>query len=197
MQSADLPHPSTFRPLFHTPPRAKKLSVNVSFFEIYGGKVFDLLNKQKRLRVLEDGNAKVQVVGLIEKVCRGRCAPWWPLSMASEILPSFFFFYFPNQYRERDTDCHLMPSFQGVNSIQEVKNMLVAGSRCRATGTTSANEASSRSHAVFQVRVAVLRFLATAVDYHPLTPAFCRSFTPGRSFCAIRQAHRTSMVNSL
>lgn len=31
-------------------------------------KVFDLLNKQKRLRVLEDGNNKVQVVGLTEKV---------------------------------------------------------------------------------------------------------------------------------
>lgn len=39
----------------------KKLRVSVSFFEIYGGKVYDLLNKQKRLRVLED--AKQQVRG--------------------------------------------------------------------------------------------------------------------------------------
>ena len=58
--------PADLLPLPHS---AKKLSVNVSFFEIYGGKVFDLLNKQKRLRVLEDGKAKVQVVGLVEKVC--------------------------------------------------------------------------------------------------------------------------------
>lgn len=48
--------------------RAKRLAVSVSFFEIYGGKVFDLLNRQKRLRVLEDGNGQVQVVGLSEQV---------------------------------------------------------------------------------------------------------------------------------
>lgn len=59
--------------------RAKKLSVNVSFFEIYGGKVFDLLNKQKRLRVLEDGKAQVQVVGLIEKVSQRCTMAFWPL----------------------------------------------------------------------------------------------------------------------
>lgn len=47
---------------------SKGLRVSVSFFEIYGGKVFDLLNKQKRLRVLEDANHNVQIVGLSEKV---------------------------------------------------------------------------------------------------------------------------------
>eukprot|EP00730_Choanoeca_flexa_P004103 TRINITY_DN11598_c0_g1_i3.p1 TRINITY_DN11598_c0_g1~~TRINITY_DN11598_c0_g1_i3.p1 ORF type:complete len:617 (+),score=147.18 TRINITY_DN11598_c0_g1_i3:91-1851(+) len=82
------------------------LTVHVSFFEIYAGKVFDLLNKQKRLRVLEDGKNKVQVVGLSEKQ---------------------------------------------VHSIAEVSQLLEIGSRCRATGTTSANAASSRSHAVFQI----------------------------------------------
>ncbi|MFT7801660.1 kinesin-like protein KIF2C [Arapaima gigas] len=38
----------------------------VSFFEIYNGKVFDLLNKKAKLRVLEDGKQQVQVVGLQE-----------------------------------------------------------------------------------------------------------------------------------
>lgn len=42
--------------------------VSASFFEIYGKLVFDLLNKKKRLRVLEDGKQQVQVVGLTEKV---------------------------------------------------------------------------------------------------------------------------------
>lgn len=42
--------------------------VSASFFEIYGNLVFDLLAKKQRLRVLEDGNQQVQVVGLTEKV---------------------------------------------------------------------------------------------------------------------------------
>ncbi|KAK1164081.1 kinesin-like protein KIF2C isoform X1 [Acipenser oxyrinchus oxyrinchus] len=39
----------------------------VSFFEIYNGKVFDLLNKKAKLRVLEDSKQQVQVVGLQER----------------------------------------------------------------------------------------------------------------------------------
>ncbi|XP_051263193.1 kinesin-like protein KIF2C isoform X2 [Dicentrarchus labrax] len=42
------------------------LSAYVSFFEIYNGKVFDLLNKKAKLRVLEDDRQQVQVVGLEE-----------------------------------------------------------------------------------------------------------------------------------
>ncbi|XP_023865878.1 kinesin-like protein KIF2C isoform X2 [Salvelinus sp. IW2-2015] len=38
----------------------------VTFFEIYNGKVFDLLNKKAKLRVLEDEKQQVQVVGLQE-----------------------------------------------------------------------------------------------------------------------------------
>ncbi|KAM3865637.1 kinesin-like protein KIF2C [Diretmus argenteus] len=38
----------------------------VSFFEIYNGKVYDLLNKKAKLRVLEDERQQVQVVGLQE-----------------------------------------------------------------------------------------------------------------------------------
>ncbi|XP_055007673.1 kinesin-like protein KIF2C isoform X2 [Boleophthalmus pectinirostris] len=40
--------------------------VYVSFFEIYNGKVYDLLNKKAKLRVLEDERQQVQVVGLEE-----------------------------------------------------------------------------------------------------------------------------------
>ncbi|KAM9393731.1 kinesin-like protein KIF2A isoform 3-T3 [Pholidichthys leucotaenia] len=47
----------------------KKLELQVysTFFEIYSGKVFDLLNRKAKLRVLEDGKQQVQVVGLQEK----------------------------------------------------------------------------------------------------------------------------------
>ncbi|XP_015725887.1 kinesin-like protein KIF2C isoform X2 [Coturnix japonica] len=47
--------------------RSQGLEVYVTFFEIYNGKVFDLLNKKAKLRVLEDGKQQVQVVGLQEK----------------------------------------------------------------------------------------------------------------------------------
>uniref|UniRef100_A0A8C0BJZ0 Kinesin-like protein n=1 Tax=Buteo japonicus TaxID=224669 RepID=A0A8C0BJZ0_9AVES len=44
-----------------------ELQVYATFFEIYSGKVFDLLNKKTKLRVLEDGKQQVQVVGLQER----------------------------------------------------------------------------------------------------------------------------------
>ncbi|XP_026464024.1 kinesin-like protein Klp10A [Ctenocephalides felis] len=44
------------------------LIVSASFFEIYSGKVFDLLNDKAKLRVLEDGKQQVQIVGLTEKI---------------------------------------------------------------------------------------------------------------------------------
>ncbi|XP_004621631.1 kinesin-like protein KIF2C isoform X2 [Sorex araneus] len=46
--------------------RSLGLEVYVTFFEIYNGKLFDLLNKKAKLRVLEDGKQQVQVVGLQE-----------------------------------------------------------------------------------------------------------------------------------
>lgn len=68
--------------------------------------MFDLLNKQKRLRVLEDGKQQVQVVGLSEKV---------------------------------------------VTDTADVLQLLAQGSKSRASGKTSANAHSSRSHAIFQI----------------------------------------------
>ena len=97
---------------------SQNLSVSVSYFEIYGGKVFDLLNKQKRLRVLEDGNHNVQIVGLSEKV---------------------------------------------VGNVKDVQRLLHTGNSSRATGTTSANANSSRSHAVFQI---ILRPTRNAKKVH-------------------------------
>ncbi|CAN9502921.1 unnamed protein product [Ophioblennius macclurei] len=49
-------------------PMYKKLDLQVfaTFFEIYSGKVFDLLNQKAKLRVLEDRKQQVQVVGLHE-----------------------------------------------------------------------------------------------------------------------------------
>lgn len=42
------------------------LAIWVSFFEIYGGKLFDLLNEKQQLFCREDGKQKVNIVGLVE-----------------------------------------------------------------------------------------------------------------------------------
>ncbi|KAJ8380787.1 hypothetical protein SKAU_G00015650 [Synaphobranchus kaupii] len=89
-------------------PAYKHLSLQVyaTFFEIYIGKVFDLLNRKARLRVLQDQNQQVQVVGL----------------------------------QERE-----------VRSTEDVLRLIEMGNSCRASGQTSANTHSSRSHAIFQI----------------------------------------------
>jgi kinesin family protein 2/24 len=82
------------------------LNVTASFFEIYSGKVFYLLNKKLKLRVLEDGKQQVQVVGLKE---------------------------------------------EPVHCVDDVLKLIQHGNHIRTSGTTSANNHSSRSHAVFQI----------------------------------------------
>ena len=47
-------------------PSSHALQLFVSCFEIYGGKVYDLLNARKRLEVREDARKKVCIVGLTD-----------------------------------------------------------------------------------------------------------------------------------
>ncbi|CAH8863633.1 unnamed protein product [Trichobilharzia szidati] len=84
----------------------ENLRIEAAFFEIYSGKVFDLLNKKAKLRVLEDAKGQVQIVGLRE---------------------------------------------EEVNSVDCVLKLLQHGAHIRTSGQTSANQHSSRSHAVFQL----------------------------------------------
>ncbi|KAF7813826.1 kinesin-like protein KIN-13B [Senna tora] len=78
----------------------------VSFFEIYGGKLFDLLNDRKKLCMREDGKQQVCIVGLQE-------------------------------YK--------------VSNVETIKDLIEKGNATRSTGTTGANEESSRSHAILQL----------------------------------------------
>ena len=48
-------------------PRFKDLNLTISFYEIYCGKLFDLLNDRKKLVVRMDGKDKVNIVGVQEK----------------------------------------------------------------------------------------------------------------------------------
>jgi len=55
------------RDIFATLPQYPHLSVWVSFYEIYGGKLYDLLNERKRLVAREDGAKNVNICGLEER----------------------------------------------------------------------------------------------------------------------------------
>ena len=43
----------------------------MSFFEIYGGRCFDLLDKHKRVEILEDGNNEVKIKDKFRSKFRG------------------------------------------------------------------------------------------------------------------------------
>ncbi|XP_043720343.1 kinesin-like protein KIN-13A [Telopea speciosissima] len=80
----------------------------LSYFEIYGGKLFDLLSDRRKLCMREDGRQQVCIVGLQE--------------------------------------------FE-VSDVQIVKEYIEKGNAARSTGSTGANEESSRSHAILQLAI--------------------------------------------
>ncbi|GLT76183.1 hypothetical protein SLA2020_478580 [Shorea laevis] len=92
--------------MMHHTYRNQGFQLFVSFFEIYGGKLFDLLSDRKKLCMREDGKQKVCIVGLQE-------------------------------YR--------------VSDVEAIKELIEKGNGSRSTGTTGANEESSRSHAILQL----------------------------------------------
>ncbi|EEF45542.1 kinesin-like protein KIN-13A [Ricinus communis] len=88
--------------------RNQRFKLWLSYFEIYGGKLFDLLSERKKLCMREDGRQQVCIVGLQEfEVC----------------------------------------------DVQIVKEFIERGNAARSTGSTGANEESSRSHAILQLAV--------------------------------------------
>ncbi|KAL4565093.1 hypothetical protein LXL04_029177 [Taraxacum kok-saghyz] len=102
------------RLLHHPTYRNQKFKLWLSYFEIYGGKLYDLLSDRKsapffynqKLCMREDGRQQVCIVGLQE----------------FEVL-----------------------------DVQIVKEYIERGNSARSTGSTGANEESSRSHAILQL----------------------------------------------
>ncbi|CAL4910262.1 unnamed protein product [Urochloa decumbens] len=95
--------------LLHQPVyRNQNFKLWLSYFEIYGGKLFDLLSDRRQLVMREDGKKQVCIVGLQE--------------------------------------------FE-VSDVQIVKEYIERGNAARSTGSTGANEESSRSHAILQLAV--------------------------------------------
>ena len=99
---------SVIKDMLHLGKGASDLVYNVSYFEIYDGKVFDLLNKRKQLTLLEDAKSKIQVKGLSET--------------------------------------------EG-NSAENVLKVIDFGNKVRSTSQTTANDTSSRSHAICKIQI--------------------------------------------
>ncbi|KAK9084232.1 hypothetical protein Scep_030703 [Stephania cephalantha] len=96
------------RLLHHPTYRNQRYKLWLSYFEIYGGKLFDLLSDRRKLLMREDGRQQVCIVGLQE--------------------------------------------FE-VSDVQIVKEFIEKGNASRSTGSTGANEESSRSHAILQLAI--------------------------------------------
>lgn len=94
--------------LINSTPAFGDLQIWVSFFEIYGGKLFDLLNGRAKLICREDSNRNVNVVGVMERKCA---------------------------------------------NVNEMLETISYGNSVRSTGSTDANNDSSRSHAILQISV--------------------------------------------
>lgn len=45
----------------------RNFTVTIAMYEIYGGKIYDLLNSHEQLKLLEDKNQKVVISGLKEQ----------------------------------------------------------------------------------------------------------------------------------
>jgi kinesin family protein 2/24 len=79
------------------------LELYVSFYEIYCGKLFDLLNKRAPVDCREDGKQRVNIINLTEK---------------------------------------------HVTQVEEIMEYIHNGLKQRTSGSTGANDESSRSHAI-------------------------------------------------
>jgi len=91
----------------------------VSFYEIYGGKLYDLLNGRKHILCREDGKQKVNIIGLRRMKC------------------------------------------EDAESLMEV---IADGNQIRQTGSTGANNASSRSHAILSMDILPIRGRISFID---------------------------------
>mmetsp|Transcript_2395 Transcript_2395/g.7443 ORF Transcript_2395/g.7443 Transcript_2395/m.7443 type:complete len:746 (-) Transcript_2395:596-2833(-) len=95
-----------------TVPEFRDITLHVSCFEIYGGKVFDLLGGRARLEVREDARRRVQVVGLKEVQ---------------------------------------------IKCMDDLSRLCQHAACARSTGSTGANDESSRSHSVMTFAVKTLK----------------------------------------
>ena len=86
----------------------RNFTVTVSMYEIYGGKIYDLLNEHNQLAVREDKNNMIQISGLKE---------------------------------------------QFVDNDDQILELIAQGNQMRTTHATKANDTSSRSHAITQIKI--------------------------------------------
>ena len=93
--------------------------IEVSFYEIYGGKLYDLLAERKQILCREDGKQKVNIIGLTRIKCE---------------------------------------------STESLMDVISAGNGIRRSGSTGANDSSSRSHAILSMDILPIRGRLSFID---------------------------------
>ncbi|KAG5509915.1 hypothetical protein GH5_07762 [Leishmania sp. Ghana 2012 LV757] len=83
-------------------------TMTASFYEVYGSKLYDLLNDRAEVKMLQDEYQNVHIMGITEQI---------------------------------------------VSSVDDVHALMVSGHQLRSIGTTHANDRSSRSHAVLEIKL--------------------------------------------
>eukprot|EP00798_Chlamydomonas_sp_ICE-L_P010331 gene10331-8267_t len=129
------------------------VSLYFSCFEIYGNKVFDLLNARNKLNILEDAKKKVDGVGLKEYNADGPLTP----PVTSETLPKnhYLIVYVASEtvvvvgLKEYTVVVVGLKEYT-VTSVDLVKQLIEESGGKRSTGSTAANADSSRSHSIMQ-----------------------------------------------
>ena len=120
------------------------LDVYVSLFEIYGGKLFDLLNERK------------------VRMCGDSRQDETDLSTATALTPLRFLSCPPPPAPPplvkcledgKGRVCFLGLTEHKVDDLEDVRRLISEGGEGRSTGSTSKNDASSRSHAVLQFSI--------------------------------------------
>ena len=90
-----------------------------SFYEIYGGKLYDLVAERKQILVRDDGKQKVNIIGLKRIKCE---------------------------------------------NVEVLMDAISRGNAARQTGSTGANNASSRSHAILAMDILPIRGRLSFID---------------------------------
>ncbi|EGR30151.1 kinesin motor domain protein, partial [Ichthyophthirius multifiliis] len=102
---------------------SKKGRFFISFFEIYGGRCYDLLNNKQQLIILEDKSGQIQIQNLFEKEATSAEQMISIIEFANNVRTQFFYIFF----------------------------ILIL--IYKSTHATEANDTSSRSHAICQIKI--------------------------------------------
>lgn len=124
-----------------------RLLVSCSFFEIYSGKLFDLLNNKAKLRILEDGKQQVQVIGLSEIAVSNTEGVLKLIKKGSQARTSGQTFANTNSSRSHAVFQIYLRSLASAHKVHGKFSLIDLAGNERGADTASANRETRKWHA--------------------------------------------------